>query len=169
MYWRAERSEWGAAGKDQRWFGLRNLPLVSLFGTQAIRPRRLETVPCPCEDIMKRVRKNTLIGRETEHRQSRWIKGCCFYSICPPATRKTRKASLICGARWYTLTKHFWLLLQAFVKSLTNCSKNSFIHWLPPLHCSIPEYKEVEWLLCICLSPASCWQLHQRGMMYCRK
>ena len=32
LYWLAERSEWGAAGKDLRWFGLRSLPLVSLFG-----------------------------------------------------------------------------------------------------------------------------------------
>ena len=32
LYWRAERSDWGAAGKDQRWFGLRSWPLMSLFG-----------------------------------------------------------------------------------------------------------------------------------------
>ena len=77
------------------------------------RPRRLEIVECPSRRTTRsECVKNTLIGRETEHRQSSWIKRSCFISICPPATRKTKKASLICGTRWYTLTK---LLLTSAV------------------------------------------------------
>ena len=77
------------------------------------RPRRLETVVCSLRRTTRsECVKNTLIGRETEHRQSRWFKRRRFHSICPPATRKTKKASLICGTRWYTLTK---LLLTSAV------------------------------------------------------
>ena len=77
------------------------------------RPRRLEIVECPLRRTTRsECVKNTLIGRETEHRQSSWIKRSCLISICPPATRKTKKASLICGTRWYTLTK---LLLTSAV------------------------------------------------------
>ena len=64
------------------------------------RPRRLETVVCSLRRTTRsECVKNTLIGRETEHRKFRWIKGSCFYSACSPATRKTETASLICGTR----------------------------------------------------------------------
>ena len=96
LYWRAERSEWGAAGKDQRWFGLRSLAVRVIVWTQVIRPRRLETVPCPLRrTTWSECVKNTLIGRETEHRQSRWIKSCCFISICPQQQGRQRKL------RWF--------------------------------------------------------------------
>ena len=88
LYWRAERSEWGAAGKDLRWFGLRSLPLiVSCTLTLATRPRRFRDVPCPCEDNMKRVRKKHA-DRERDRAETDWIWGYCLNNICPPSNKE---------------------------------------------------------------------------------
>ena len=97
LYWRADRSDWGPPVRIKDDLGSEVCRRCHCLDT-GLRPRRLETVPCPLRRTTRsECIKNTLIGKETEHRQSRWIKSCCFNSICPQATRKMWKL------RWFVV------------------------------------------------------------------
>ena len=57
------------------------------------RPRRLETVECPLRRTTRsECVKNTLTGKETEHRQSRWIRRRRFISNLSPSNKEDRES-----------------------------------------------------------------------------
>ena len=126
------RSAWEAVGKEHWWFGLRSLAawagIVAWHGpgylTTAFR-----VVPCPCEDIMKRVRKKHADEGKTAHIQTDdrvWQP----YGNWFPATNKTKKSFADLESKWYHAHQAYLTsCLQAVVGPLTNCSKNSFIHF----------------------------------------
>ena len=71
LYWRAERLEWGAAGRDQLMIWAWKFAVgVVVLGTD-YKAAAFREVVCPLRRTSRSEWvKNTLIGRETEHHQS---------------------------------------------------------------------------------------------------
>ena len=97
------RSAWEAAGKEHGWFGLKRSSRMG-WNVAWHGPRYLITafrvVPCPCEDIKKRVRKKHADEGKTAHIQTDdqvWQPIGNWF----PATNKITKSFADLESRWY--------------------------------------------------------------------
>ena len=84
LYWRAERSEWGAAGRDQLMIWAQKFAVsVVVLGT-GYKAAAFREVVCPLRRTSRsECVKNTLIGRETEHHQSDGSRVVALLAFAP--------------------------------------------------------------------------------------